>query len=229
MTHAVSVAAEREIEDEKAMMYTFQFLSAVVPAPIALTYVVSYVSQFMPDEDENLLAANICSSALIICSEEETKEVRIHQVVQNYLQSIFLDRGTHREEIFVGAVLAFTNVSLNGNYATALYATQTLVLHFQTLAKKLDLHLDSVGFHKVKCCSQKYYQFMSCLSTIGRICRMHGRFVASKIYFELNLAVTKSVYSENDPEVADRLYELGTTLHGLEKYAEAKSCLKKAL
>ncbi|KAK3729438.1 hypothetical protein QZH41_000389 [Actinostola sp. cb2023] len=70
MTAAVNLALEREMKEEKIMKHAFEFLSSIAQESIPLEYVVQYAMNCMPDEDEDSVAATICSSSLLISSGE---------------------------------------------------------------------------------------------------------------------------------------------------------------
>ena len=87
MTSAVRIAIDRLISEDDVMMHAMRFLSFFPPEPIPLDYVVQYVLNCMPDEDEALLADRISSCSLIITTAgDESRKIRIHQVVHSCLQ-----------------------------------------------------------------------------------------------------------------------------------------------
>ena len=231
MTQAVALAVANAAE-QKVMMHTLHFLSVIAPEPIPLSYVVHYVKGCMPDEDEDLLYSTIRSSSLILCGDDGSKDIRIHQVIHNQLQAQYpLSRKDTKEDILSRSIVSFTNLDININEtsATDIHRTRIFAKHFAILAEQLQENLEIYKNNEIISVLQTFDDLTSSLTTMSHICSLHGMYSISKVFIKLVLAMEESVYDEKHPELAITLGNLGLILQDLGQYEEAKTCLERAL
>ena len=196
MTKAVMIAVGNEIEKETFMMHTFHFLSVIAAKSIPLRNVVVYVKGCMSDKDEEMLSRNIRSSSLILWSEDHPEVIRVHQVIHNHLGTIFSDATKEsKQDILSRTIVSFQNLDFSSKYkadAIEIRETEVFTEHFIVLAEKLSENVDS----------HQNESLTNCLSTMGQICGAHGKYTASKVYFQLVLKIKKSIYDSTHPQLA---------------------------
>jgi hypothetical protein len=233
MTAAVRMAVEKEMNEEGVLMRALQFLSVMTADPIPLEYVVQYVIRCMPDEDEELVAANISTSSLILTSLDESEEIRVHQIVHSCLQTVDLHNDRDVEFAFlVNVIHAFSNLlnSFDVDNFHHIVTTRSLVMHFTNLAIKLNAfvsHASSQMLEKLQ--SEENNKTTSCVSSMAIICITQSKYEASCTYSKICLKIQESAYDQNHPALASTLCYLGGSLRYLGEYKEAKECLERSL
>jgi hypothetical protein len=92
----------------------------------------------MPHEDQDLLASHISSSSLVISSEEESKEIRVHQVVYQCLQNNITPDEIKTDIDIVDFISSFSTLdSFDLNKTSDIIATRPLAPHFVAISTKL--------------------------------------------------------------------------------------------
>jgi hypothetical protein len=135
----------------------------------------------------------------VISSEEESKEIRVHQVVYGCLQKN-ITRDEIKKDIF-NMLLAFSALDSCDLHKTSdIILTRPLVTHFVAISTKLKHFVELDPNAALENSIHTYTT--DCILKIGRICFIHGNYNTSEIYLQYCLTIQQRIYDENDPTLA---------------------------
>ena len=224
MTVAVLLALEKEMSEDLVMKETFNFLSVMAPERIPLKYVVQYVTSRIPDEDEELVAANVVSSSLILSFEGQSQEIRVHQIVHGCLNTVLRPSNTDEFRFLLDTVKAFSTllIPFDERNVSSIMATKSLVVHFVHISNKLSS------------CGEKQFgkdddTLAAHLLSVGRICKVHGKNEQAHSFFAMCLKMKENIHGHNHPALVSTLNQLGGILGNLGKHEEASQYFERAL
>ena len=226
MTTAIELAVQREIKNYAVLHHAFKYLSLLAHEKIALTYVTKYVLKRLPEAYEHVIQAEILSSSLILTSDANVKEIKVHQTVYSSLKLIFSAVTDDSEDCAAAAILSFSSlVNCDINDIDLTVDSKTLVLHFchfyNTVEKFCELDKTQSAINSTI--------IGDSISRIGQICKTHGEFEQARKYHQQALIIHQKGSDSDQRHIATCFDNLGIVLSDLDLYQEAKDYHQRAL
>ena len=226
MTTAIELAVQREIQKYTILQHAFKYLSLLAHEKIPLKYVTKYVLKRLPEADEHVIQAEILKSSLILTSDANVKEIKVHQIVYYTLKTIFKAATHDSEDCAVAAILSFNSlVNSDINDIDLTVASKTLVLHFShfynTVKKFCELDKTQSGIFSTI--------IGDSILRMGQICRTHGEFEQARKYYQQALIIRQKKPRGDQRHIATCFDNLGIVLSDLSRYQDAKDYHQRAM
>ena len=226
MTTAIELAVQRELQKYTILQHAFKYLSLLAHEKIPLKYVTKYVLKRLPEADEHVIQTEIRNSSLILTSDANVKEIKVHQTVYYSLKSIF-SAATHDSVDCASAVILSFNslVNCDINDIDLTVDSRTLVLHFCHFYNTVENFCELAKTQSALVSTI----IGDSISRIGQICRMHGEFEQARKYYQQALIIHPKKPGCDQRQIATCFDNLGIVLSDLSRYQEAIDYHQRAL
>ena len=243
MTTAIALAVEKSMSSDRVLKHAFNVISLCAPQPLNLDIVTNYIQKVDENSDMNtegefndkdVIGLRICKSSLLLLEEDNGESyVRIHQVVRDVIQRLYIKQywKTQRfEEVHV-FILSLNQFIVDRN-ADDYFANgfRLLVPHLRFLSKQVEAIFkenDLSQATKNKIFSLEDYS--SYFIAFGQICCVHFDLKSAKRFASLALKLISHESMLDHAYGASAHSLMGQVLLQMGKFEEGKRHFKRSL
>ena len=230
MTVATRIAVQTMMDSDKIMRCALTFLSFCALEPLKLDILTNYILNFDRTLDKEEIEIHIQGSSLLLIENEDGVNIRLHKVVHDTVKLLVKKRANISAQV-VAIYSAHSNFVTRAMPDTwysfdSVGESRHIVPHLIALTVDIGhMLVDEKGLKYFKYTTYFHFQ------VLGRICHLHGEYLAAIKYFNAALKCIEETREIGRSESATMsIYdELAILHHALGDHQQAKKYYERTL